>query len=179
MSKAADYFWVTVLAVISVGILVLIGLIVVPKIVELLPDPRPAASPVPGIDSVGEVALPNRPAEQPFIAEEIERISEGNMDVVQVTEHGDFAVTVVIWVKEPLTEAQGVKLDELLASEYPIIRLVNVASITQLGNEVLVLTAAYDCVSTGIETSPLRCVRDEAVAGGYVIPDEALVLLND
>ena len=157
MSKAADYFWVTVLAVISVGILVLIGLIVVPRIKELLPDPRPAASPVPGIDSVGEGESPTGPAEQPFIAEEIESISGGNMDVVQVTEHGDFAVTLVIWVKDPLTEAQGIKLNKLLASEYPIIRLVNVVSITQLGNEVIVVTAAYDCVSTGIEDSPLRC----------------------
>jgi len=179
MSKAADYFWLAVLLVIVVGILTVTGLIVVPRIKEILPDPRPAASPVPGIDSVGEGDALPRPAEQPFIAEEIERVSGGNMDVLQVTEQGDFAVTLVIWAKENLTETQGVELDKLLASEYPIIRLVNVASVTQRGNMVLVVASASNCVATGIEESPLRCVRDEEVFGGYVIPDEGLVLLND
>ena len=178
-SRATEYFWLAVLAVIVTGIFVVSGLIIVPRIKEILPDPRPAASPVPGLSSVGEGESPDRPAEQPFIAEEIERVSGGNMDVLQVTEQGDFAVTLVIWTKETPTEAQGRELDALLASEYPIIRLVNVTLVPQLDNMVFVTSTVHDCVSTGIETSPLRCVKDENILGGFVIPDEGLVLLND
>ena len=179
MSKAADYFWVAVMGVIAVGILVLVGLIVVPRIKELLPDPRPPASPVPGISAVGEGESPTRAAEQPFIAEEIERISRGNMDVLHVEEQGDFAVTLVIWVKESLTEAQGTEMDSFLASEHSSTRLVNVSYVSQLDNMVFVVSSAYDCVATGIEESPMRCVEDEAARGGYVIPNEGLDLLND
>ncbi len=178
-SNATDYFLLAVLAVLVVGSLVLAALIIAPKIKAILPTPKPAATEVPGIFSVGEDAPLARTAEQPFIADEIERITNGGTDVLHVEERGDFAVSLVIWVQEDLTEAQAIEMDTLLASEYAIVRLMHAQQRPQLGNMVFIVDSAYDCIAMGDPEAPLRCAPDVDVGQGYLIPDEGLDLLNE
>lgn len=147
---------------------------------RLLPDPKPTATLIPGVSSdEGSVPLVIA-SEQPFVAEEIERITKGGMDVLHVEEQGDFSATIVIWVKEIPTDAQAQAMDRLIAGERPITRLVNVNAVPQLDNMVFVVMSAYDCIANvSSEEIPLRCVRDESVRPGFVVPDEGLDLLNE
>ncbi len=175
-----------IIALVGLGLFVLViavmGVLVVNNAIDvaaLLPATKPPATTVPGISSVSEDAPPTEAAVQPFIADEIERMSGGSMDVLHAEEQGDFRIILVIWVKEELTEAQGAELDTLLASEYAIARLVYVQYVPQLDNMVFIIHSAYDCVAMGDPEAPVRCTQDQGVTPGYLLPDDGLDLLND
>jgi hypothetical protein len=182
-----DFKTSEVVALVGLGIFLVVaavmGIAVIGNAIDvaaLLPDAKPTRTPIPGISSVGENVSPTKPVGQPYIAEEIERISDGKIDLLHIEERGDFSAVIVMWVKGELTDAQFNQIYMLIASEYGISRLVVVASVPQLDNMVFVISKAFDCVSYPDSTeAPLRCAEDQSVLPGYVVPDEGLDLLNE
>ncbi len=171
--KPKEIFFLAGGLVIVVAVLVMFGMVIA-KYVDLpLIGPAPP-TPTPAI---------TREA-QPLLADDVERLSKGDIDVVDLRPSGDLSMTMVVYISgEEISEDVFVSINALLAEQFQIVRLINLAIATQSGNEIYVINAIFDCVrNTDDETSeevPLICVLAEEQQTGQVIPDEGIRYLNE
>lgn len=120
---------------------------------------------------------------QPKLADDIERVSRGAIDVIEILEAGDFHATIVQWVMEPepLSLEQYGEIDQLMADAYQTMRVIVATTIFQDGYEVLVVGHSFDCSRNldpaTLDEYPLQCV-DGDIPQGVAFPDEALRFLN-
>jgi hypothetical protein len=123
---------------------------------------------------------------QPPIADDIERLSRGGFDVVDVFFAGEFTITLAIYVpgEEPSDE-EYFDVNVLLADQFQIVRVIDIATETQLGNTIYVINYIYDCIrnpnAETMEAVPLVCAEADDIVGkvGRVIPDIGLRYLNE
>lgn len=173
--KPSEIFW---LAVAIVGIVILLGLggMLLSRYVDLPQFGEPEPTPTPA---------DTREA-QPPLADDIERLTKGLFDVIDVAFSGDLTVTIALYIPgEDLDEEGYLVFNSLLASQFQVVRIISVTTVEQLGNPVYVISYVYDCLRNPVpetaEAVPLICAdgKDVATLIGKAVPDVGLKYLNE
>jgi len=154
----SDKFWIIVSVIFILGLLGLIGSYTYSVVQERL--------------SPADIFIEHDP-----VALDLERISRNRVDIIDVRHPDDVSIVILSFsLDENTPDEVFISMNQYLADNYSRIRFVPITTITQLGHDVYVIAAAFDCVisSQPEVDGPLLCRRDETIPFGFVLQDEAM-----